>query len=87
MTPREQLIQEILLAPDSLVNLLLQLIRPLRAGQTHLTQKLQQLVTTTEIIDATPAPSAFDLASDLAGCLDGPADLSTNPKYMEGFGE
>jgi hypothetical protein len=22
----------------------------------------------------------------LIGCLDGPADLSTNPKYMEGFG-
>ncbi|NEO82995.1 MAG: hypothetical protein F6J87_01855 [Spirulina sp. SIO3F2] len=78
MTPREQLIQEILLAPDSLVNLLLQLIRPLRAGQTHLTQQIQQLITTTPT--SNPAPSAFDLASDLAGCLDSPADLSTNPK-------
>ncbi|MEM8639842.1 MAG: hypothetical protein AAGG51_13650 [Cyanobacteria bacterium P01_G01_bin.54] len=87
MTPREQLIQEILLAPDSLVNLLLQLIRPLRAGQTHLTQQLQQLITTTETPTPDATPSAFDLARDLAGCLDGPADLSTNPKYFEGFGE
>jgi hypothetical protein len=23
----------------------------------------------------------------LVGCVDGPADLSTNPAYMEGFGE
>lgn len=23
----------------------------------------------------------------LIGCFDGPHDLSTNPKYMEGFGE
>jgi predicted DNA-binding antitoxin AbrB/MazE fold protein len=27
-------------------------------------------------------------AAGLLGCIpDGPADLSTNPKYMEGFGE
>lgn len=31
--------------------------------------------------------SALELAGDLAGCLEGPGDLSTNPKYMEGFGE
>jgi len=30
--------------------------------------------------------SALDLARDLAGCLEGPGDLSTNPKYMEGYG-
>lgn len=29
-----------------------------------------------------------ELAPDLAGCLDGgPPDLSTNPAYMDGFGE
>jgi hypothetical protein len=28
------------------------------------------------------------LAEDrLVGCFDGPPDLSTNPKYMEGFGQ
>jgi Arc/MetJ-type ribon-helix-helix transcriptional regulator len=30
--------------------------------------------------------SALDLAGDLAGCLEGPGDLSTNPKHMEGYG-
>jgi len=31
--------------------------------------------------------SALDLAGDLVGCLKGgPRDLSTNPKYMRGFG-
>jgi hypothetical protein len=33
------------------------------------------------------APRAYDLAKDLCGSLRGPGDLSTNPKYMEGFGE
>lgn len=36
---------------------------------------------------AAPAPSALDLLGDLCGAGSGPADLSTNPKYMEGFGE
>jgi Arc/MetJ-type ribon-helix-helix transcriptional regulator len=31
--------------------------------------------------------SALDLAGDLAGCLEGPSDLATNPKYMEDFGK
>ncbi len=31
--------------------------------------------------------SCLDLASDLAGVIDGPSDLATNPKYMQGFGE
>ena len=31
--------------------------------------------------------SAADLAGDLCGCLEGPEDLSTNPKYLEGFGK
>lgn len=26
-------------------------------------------------------------ARGLIGCIDGPPDLSTNPKYMEGFGQ
>lgn len=33
------------------------------------------------------AVSALDLAGDFVGCFEGPGDLSTNPKYMEGFGE
>ena len=31
--------------------------------------------------------SALELAGDLVGCGEGPGDLSTNPKHMEGFGE
>lgn len=32
--------------------------------------------------------SALELAGDLVGCLEGgPPDLSTNKKYMEGFGQ
>jgi len=31
--------------------------------------------------------SALDLAGDLVGSCQGPGDLSTNPKYMEGFGK
>ncbi len=32
------------------------------------------------------SPRAFGLVSDLAGSVDGPADLLTNPKYLEDFG-
>lgn len=33
-------------------------------------------------------PSAHDLAKEVGwiGCITAPPDLSTNPKYMEGFG-
>ena len=30
--------------------------------------------------------SCMDLASDLAGCVSGPGDLSYNKRYMRGFG-
>jgi metal-responsive CopG/Arc/MetJ family transcriptional regulator len=31
--------------------------------------------------------SALELAGDLVGRVKGPGDLSTNPKYIKGFGE
>lgn len=31
--------------------------------------------------------SALELASDLVGCVEGPGDLSTNLKHVEGFGK
>ena len=31
--------------------------------------------------------TCLDLAGDLAGIVDGPPDLATNPKYMRGFGK
>lgn len=33
------------------------------------------------------APSCYDLVADLAGSLEGPSDLSTNPRHMDGFGQ
>ena len=33
------------------------------------------------------AASCLDLASDLAGCLEGPRDIATNPKYLDDFGQ
>ena len=33
------------------------------------------------------AVSALELAGDLVGSCSGPGDLSTNKKYMEGFGK
>lgn len=31
--------------------------------------------------------SCLDLAGDLAGCLKGPRDIATNPKYLDDFGQ
>jgi hypothetical protein len=31
--------------------------------------------------------SALSAAGHLVGCVEGPEDLSTNPEYMQGFGE
>jgi hypothetical protein len=33
------------------------------------------------------AGSVLDLAQDLVGCVRGPGDLSTNPRYMRDFGK
>ncbi len=33
-----------------------------------------------------PKGSFLDLAGDLIGSVEGPGDLATNPKYMEGYG-
>jgi len=32
-------------------------------------------------------PSMYDLVKDDYGYMEGPGDLSYNPKYMEGFGQ
>lgn len=33
------------------------------------------------------AGSCFDLARDLAGCVEGPPDLSSNPARMDDYGK
>lgn len=45
---------------------------------------LEQLLNGTR---PTKTISALELAGDLVGSCNGPGDLSTNPKYMEGFGK
>lgn len=36
---------------------------------------------------AVPPGSALEAAQPWIGCVEGPGDLSTNPKYLEGFGK
>ena len=31
--------------------------------------------------------SCLELLADLVGCVEGPRDLSTNPRHMRGFGQ
>lgn len=33
------------------------------------------------------APSAYEALNDVIGSVEGPEDLATNPKHMEGYGE
>ncbi len=40
-----------------------------------------------QFLEAERPMSALELAGDLVGCGEGPGDLSTNPRHMEGFGE
>lgn len=37
--------------------------------------------------DEKPFVSAYDVSKHVAGIIEGPGDLSTNPKYLEGLGE
>lgn len=79
MTVREQLIRELEKAPDELVQAVLTLLRSCQS----------QTSTANEHPEAeTPdIPSFFDVAQDLIGAGEGPGDLSTNPDYMQGYGE
>ena len=52
MTPREQLIQEVLQAPDVIVGTLLKLLRLFKSGQTDIADKLAQVAEITEAEDS-----------------------------------
>ncbi|MEI6492110.1 MAG: hypothetical protein WCO94_06140 [Verrucomicrobiota bacterium] len=41
---------------------------------------------TTRLKEEFPSPSGFDLLGGIIGSLEGPADLSTNPAHLEGYG-
>jgi metal-responsive CopG/Arc/MetJ family transcriptional regulator len=38
-------------------------------------------------VEGTSGGSCHDVFADVCGVIDGPKDLSTNPKHMAGFGE
>jgi hypothetical protein len=48
---------------------------------------LEQFLNGKEPSESARPISALELAGKWVGCAEGPGDLSTNPKYMEGFGE
>ena len=37
--------------------------------------------------ESSSAGAFYDSIADLVGCVEGPPDLSTNPKYLEGYGK
>lgn len=85
MTPREQLIQEIFQAPDWLIDVLLKVVRLGQTGDSTFNQQLTQIVEQ-DTPTGSPPRSAYDLAKELAGCVEGgPTDLSTNPDPMQGM--
>ncbi|MCP3956675.1 MAG: ribbon-helix-helix protein, CopG family [bacterium] len=47
---------------------------------------MTKLVARERSTDGPPAGSFLALAEDLAGCVDGPEDLSTNEEYLGGYG-
>jgi len=38
-------------------------------------------------LEETEPVTAYDLAKEFIGCGEGPSDISTNKKYMEGYGQ
>jgi metal-responsive CopG/Arc/MetJ family transcriptional regulator len=59
-----------------------------RAAQERGQSKSEVVRTALEqFLKAERPMSALELAGNLVGCGEGPGDLSTNPKYLEGFGE
>jgi len=68
MTPREQLIQEVLQAPDFLVTALLKFLRLVSAGQMGMAHRLTQLVESfeeSESADSGVAPALVHKGSAL----------------------
>ena len=62
-----------------------------RASKTVLARQAIEAYLAQDTLPESPLerPTVAELAGHLIGCIDveGPADLSTNKKYMEGFGE
>jgi hypothetical protein len=68
--------------PEALAAWLSRRARALGRPQSDLVREALQRVS-----DGTSGVSCHDLFADVCGVIDGPKDLSTNPKHFSGFGE
>jgi len=68
--------------PEALATWLSRRARALGRPQSDLVREALQRVS-----DGTSGASCHDLFADVCGVIDGPKDLSTNPKHFSGFGE
>ena len=58
------------------------------ALEQHLESRRADIAARVAAIEPFPdGQTLLDMMGDLCGKYEGPGDLSTNPKYMEGFGE
>lgn len=61
---------------------------PESPAMSTLSVKLPPSLGTAPDSPSTPPPRALDLAGDLVGCFSGgPADLASNPRHLDGFGQ
>ena len=80
-TIKQQVLTKITSLPDNtsfeeIVNTL-RALRPKKHSKRHVMARP----------DNAAEKSCFDLMQPYIGCIEGPADLSTNKAYMEGYGQ
>ena len=68
--------------PDPLASWLARRARQLGRPQSALIREALQ-----QAADGTSGASCHDVFAEVCGVIDGPKDLSTNPKHLAGFGE
>jgi hypothetical protein len=68
--------------PELLASWLSRRARELGRPQSDLVREALQRVR-----EGTSGVSCHDVFADVCGVIDGPRDLSTNPKHLSGFGE
>ena len=68
--------------PEALATWLSRRARALGRPQSDLVREALQRVS-----EGTSGASCHDRFADVCGVIDGPKDLSTNPKHFSGFGE
>lgn len=68
--------------PETLATWLLRRARALGRPQSDLVREALQRVR-----EGKSGVTCHDLFADVCGVIDGPKDLSTNPKHRSGFGE